>query len=169
MTLDTADFRFCDRPARHTSFANDEEITKSITVRANNFSKVSGASKVTIFDHSQLVSGFLLERYLTLPCRQLCDASVPDRLIMTQQADNLCPRHMSTKPLLLPLLDSTTTHRNFRSTAPKLTDRRSRAGVARMTFSLSEPFFPIKREYNPKHKWKCLRGTTSDEFVLIKI
>jgi len=115
VTLDTAGFQFYSRPAKHKSFVNDEEIRREYYRESEQLLKeVTGASKVTIFDHSQLASEFLLERYLTLPYRQLCDAPVPDRLIMTQQTDNLCPKRMSTKPSLLPLLGFISTHQTRR-------------------------------------------------------
>lgn len=115
VTLDTAGFQFYNCPARHQSFANDEEIRREYYRESEQLLKeVTGASKVTIFDHSELALGFLLGRYLTLSYRQLCGAPVLDRSIMIQQTDNLCPKRMSTKPSLLPLLGSISTHQTRR-------------------------------------------------------
>jgi hypothetical protein len=128
---------------RYKSFAMDDEeiMYYRESVEQLLHSEVTGASKVTIFNHSELALRFLLERYLTLSCRQLCNAPVPDRLILTQQTDNLCPKHMLTKLSLLPLLGSISTPRTFE--APFL--NRRPIGVPALGWSLALRDYRSKR------------------------
>lgn len=52
-TLDTSGFQWYHSPAKHTSFSNDEEIEREYypeTVEL--FKKLTGASKVVLFDHT---------------------------------------------------------------------------------------------------------------------
>lgn len=63
VTLDTAGFQFYDRPARHKSFANDEEIRREYYPESEQLLKeLTGASRVIIFDHSELSFESGLER-----------------------------------------------------------------------------------------------------------
>ena len=55
VSLDTAGFQYYCYPSKHTSFANDEEIRQEYYPEsAELIKKVTGASRVELFDHSQL-------------------------------------------------------------------------------------------------------------------
>ena len=55
VSLDTAGFQFYRYPSKHTSFANDEEIRQEYYPEsAELIRKATGASRVELFDHSQL-------------------------------------------------------------------------------------------------------------------
>ncbi|KAJ3529188.1 hypothetical protein NMY22_g9099 [Coprinellus aureogranulatus] len=52
-TLDNSGFQFVRSPAKHTSFANDEEIKNEYYPESIElYKKVTGASRVVIFDHN---------------------------------------------------------------------------------------------------------------------
>lgn len=54
-TLDTAGFQYFQHKAKHTSFSNDEEIEKEYYPESVELlKKLTGASKVVLFDHSKL-------------------------------------------------------------------------------------------------------------------
>ena len=57
VSLDTAGFQFYHRyPSKHTTFANDEEIRREYYPEsAELIKKVTGASRVELFDHSELL------------------------------------------------------------------------------------------------------------------
>jgi hypothetical protein len=56
VSLDTTGFQFYRYPSKHTSFANDEEIRQGYYPEsAELIKKVTGASRVELFDHSQLL------------------------------------------------------------------------------------------------------------------
>ena len=53
-TLDNAGFQFVKAPSKHTSFANNEEVEREYypeTIEL--YKKLTGASRVVIFDHSE--------------------------------------------------------------------------------------------------------------------
>lgn len=53
VSLDTAGFQFYRYPSKHTTFANDEEIRREYySESAELIKKVTGASRVELFDHS---------------------------------------------------------------------------------------------------------------------
>ena len=55
VSLDTAGFQYYCYPSKHTSFANDEEIRQEYYPEsAELIKKATGASRVELFDHSQL-------------------------------------------------------------------------------------------------------------------
>ena len=52
-TLDTTGFQLFHRPAKHTSFATDEEIYREYYPESTELLKeLTGASRVVVFDHS---------------------------------------------------------------------------------------------------------------------
>jgi hypothetical protein len=54
VSLDTTGFLFYKHPAKHTSFANDEEIRNEYYPEsAELIKKLTGASRVELFDHSK--------------------------------------------------------------------------------------------------------------------
>lgn len=56
VSLDTAGFQFYRYPSKHTTFANDEEIREEYYPEsAELIKKVTGASRVELFDHSKLL------------------------------------------------------------------------------------------------------------------
>ena len=56
VSLDTAGFQFYHYPSKHTTFASDEEIRQEYYPEsAELIKKVTGASRVELFDHSKLV------------------------------------------------------------------------------------------------------------------
>ena len=55
-TLDTAGFQFYKSPAKHTSFSNDQEIQDEYYPESIELlKKLTGASRVVIFDHSKSI------------------------------------------------------------------------------------------------------------------
>jgi len=68
-TIDSAGFQYAHAPAKHTSFLNDEEIMKEYYPESIELlKKLTGASRVVLFDHSTflLFLGSLLFLNLTL-------------------------------------------------------------------------------------------------------
>lgn len=56
VSLDTAGFQFYRYPSKHTTFVNDEEIQQEYYPEsAELIKKVTGASRVELFDHSELL------------------------------------------------------------------------------------------------------------------
>ena len=56
VSLDTAGFQFYHYFSKHTTFANDEEIRQEYYPEsAELIKKVTGASRVELFDHSELL------------------------------------------------------------------------------------------------------------------
>ena len=54
-TLDTAGFQFYKHISKHTSFANDEEIRREYYPESIELvKKLTGASRVELFDHSEV-------------------------------------------------------------------------------------------------------------------
>jgi hypothetical protein len=59
VSLDTAGFQFYKHPAKHTSFETDEEIEKEYYPESVELiKKLTGASKVVLFDHSEFFVSF---------------------------------------------------------------------------------------------------------------
>ena len=57
VTLDNAGFQFHRHSAKHTSFSNDAEIEKEYYPETIELlKKLTGASRVVIFDHSMIIS-----------------------------------------------------------------------------------------------------------------
>lgn len=53
VSLDTAGFGFYQAPAKHTTFANDEEVEREYYPESIELlKKLTGASRVVLFDHS---------------------------------------------------------------------------------------------------------------------
>jgi len=53
VSLDTTGFQYYKEPAKHTSFANDEEIKREYYPESIELiKKLTGASRVVLFDHS---------------------------------------------------------------------------------------------------------------------
>lgn len=54
VSLDTAGFQFYHAPAQHKSFGNDEEVEKEYYPESIELlKKLTGASRVVLFDHSK--------------------------------------------------------------------------------------------------------------------
>jgi len=67
VSLDTTGFQYFKRPTKHTSFANDEEITREYYPESIELiKKLTGASKVVIFDHSMSFPYKVMRLVLTL-------------------------------------------------------------------------------------------------------
>ena len=53
VSLDTTGFQYYNEPAKHTTFANDEEIKREYYPETSELiKKLTGASRVVLFDHS---------------------------------------------------------------------------------------------------------------------
>ena len=67
VSLDTTGFQYYKHPAKHTSFANDEEIVREYYPESIELiKKLTGASRVVLFDHSALGAAiFLMTVFLT--------------------------------------------------------------------------------------------------------
>ncbi|KAI6112231.1 hypothetical protein EDD16DRAFT_1171332 [Pisolithus croceorrhizus] len=85
--LDTAGFQYFRHPAKHTKFTDDEEIKEEYYPESIELiKKLTGASRVVIFDHS-----------------------VPEREVLTRRTVNLLRTSMSIRPWQRPLRGSTNT------------------------------------------------------------
>lgn len=66
-TLDKNGFQFFHHPAKHTSFADDEEVEREYYPESIELLKqLTGASRVVLFDHSESVPKRCLDRSITV-------------------------------------------------------------------------------------------------------
>jgi len=176
-TLDTAGFQFFKEPAKHKSFANDEEILRDYYPESIELiKKLTGASKVVLFDHTlrrrrpgqkegipgkrQPVSQTHVDQ--TTPSsiarvhRHLPADEAPKLLEKRFQIINLWRpiKHVALDwPLALCDFRSVDVTKDLIPVALVYPDREGE------TYSV---------RYNPNQRWKYLRGMDPDEIVLIK-
>ncbi|KZV75233.1 hypothetical protein PENSPDRAFT_748617 [Peniophora sp. CONT] len=177
VSLDKNGFHFFRHPAKHTTFANDQEIQDEYYPESAEFIKqVTGASRVVFFDHTvrrhyavktedtpdkrQPVQGVHVDQTPASAAarvhRHLPAEDVDGLLAKRFQIINLWrPIHHAAYDFPLALCDYSTVdaHKDLVPTALKYPDRDGET-------------FGVK--YNPAHGWKYVRGLTPEEGVLIK-
>ncbi|KAF7319523.1 hypothetical protein HMN09_00291700 [Mycena chlorophos] len=176
-TLDTAGFQLFHSPAKHTSFANDEEIEHEYYPEsAELIKRLTGASRVVLFDHTirrrqpgeiddapdrrQPVSQAHVDQTLASSIervhRHLPAYDVPELLKRRFQIINLW------RPIHHPAHDWPLTLCDFRSV-----DAKSDVVPVALVYPDREgETFVVK--YNPKHRWTYWSGVTPEELILIK-
>ncbi|KAF8901861.1 hypothetical protein CPB84DRAFT_1846577 [Gymnopilus junonius] len=176
VTLDTAGFQYYRHPAKHTSFANDEQIIREYYPESIELiKKLTGASRVELFDHT-------VRRRRPGEIDDLPDRRQPVSRVHVDQSSKAAVARVH---LHMPAAD-----------VPKLLEKRFQIinlwrpihhaafdwPLALCDYGSIDPndFFPVTRmypdrdgetlgvKYNPNHKWKYLSGMTPDELVLIK-
>jgi len=177
-TLDTAGFQLFHRPAKHTSFATDEDIYREYYPESIELLKeLTGASRVIFFDHTirrrrpdqigdspetrQPVSRVHVDQSAVSSIarvhRHLPATEVPGLLQRRFQIVNLW------RPISNPALDRPLALCDYRSVDPE-TDIKTVMlvypnGFAGETFGAS---------YSENQKWKYYHGVTPEEVILIK-
>ncbi|KAF8901862.1 hypothetical protein CPB84DRAFT_1846578 [Gymnopilus junonius] len=175
-TLDTTGFQYYKHPAKHTSFANDEEIIREYYPESIELiKKLTGASQVVLFDHTvrrrrpgdkgdspgrrQPVDGAHVDQSASAAVarvhRHMPAAEVPNLLKKRFQIMNLW------RPIHNAAIDWPLTVCDYRTVDPD-----DLFPVARIYEDSKGETLGVK--YNPNHKWKYLYGMTPDELVLIK-
>lgn len=176
-TLDTSGFQFSKRPAKHQSFASDEEIRNEYYPESIELIKeLTGASRVVLFDHTirrrrpgetedtpdkrQPVPRVHVDQTkasaIARVHRHLPASDAPTLLERRFQIINLW------RPIENPAYDWPLAFCDYRSVDPK------------NDFTPSTLKYPeydgetMNVKFNPQHKWKYVRGMAPDELVLIK-
>ena len=195
--LDTAGFQFYKHTSKHTTFDNDEEIYRVYYPESIELiKKLTGASRVELFDHSKFLpvcfllpsksnSGFFLSAI------RRRSPGEPDSVSRRQPVAQVHVDQTATSSIArvnrhLPAPD-----------VPKLLEGRFQiinlwrpiavpavdwplALCDYRSVDLEKDTFPVARisaestgetmrvKYNENHKWKYLHGMTPDEIVLIK-
>ncbi|KAL0058001.1 hypothetical protein AAF712_015337 [Marasmius tenuissimus] len=175
--LDGAGFLFAKYPAKHQAFVDDEEIERDYYPESIDLLKeLTGASKVVLFDHTirrrrEGESGMDPKKRTPVPrvhvdqtsqaavnrvLRHLPEEEARERLKHRFQIINLW------RPISHPALDWPLALCDYRTV-----DAKSDLVPVDLVYpdKVGETFGV---QYNPKHKWKYLRGMTPEEVVLIK-
>ncbi|KAF5354567.1 hypothetical protein D9758_011202 [Tetrapyrgos nigripes] len=177
VSLDTAGFQFYKHPAKHTTFANDEEIKAEYYPESVELiKKLTGASKVVLFDHtirrrrpgvtdsdeskrqpvSQVHVDQTAESARARVHRHLPPSEAPELLNHRFQIINLW------RPIGHAAYDWPLTLCDFRSI-----DRDN-------DFTPMALIYPDREggilgvKHNEGHRWKYVKGMTPEELVLIK-
>ncbi|KLO11921.1 hypothetical protein SCHPADRAFT_941654 [Schizopora paradoxa] len=145
VSLDTAGFQFVKAPAKHTSFASDDEIQVESHLFILTRQPVGGV-------HVDQTEASAIARVR----KHLPAAEVDELLKHRFQIINLW------RPISHPALDHPLALCDFRTVDAK-TDLVP--GVLKYPDSEGETFVV---KHNPAHKWKYVRGMGPDELVLIK-
>jgi len=168
LALDTAGFQFFKAPAKHSAFSSDAEIEAEYYPESVELlKKLTGASRVVLFDHiddnpqkRQPVAGVHVDQTTASSIarvhRHLPPVDAEALLKRRFQIINLWRpiKHVALDhPLALCDFRSVDTKTDLVPTTLKYPDRDGET-------------FGVK--YNPNHKWKYLKGMTTDEIVLIK-
>ncbi|KAJ2923296.1 hypothetical protein H1R20_g7598, partial [Candolleomyces eurysporus] len=176
-TIDNSGFQFVRSPAKHTSFNNDDEIEKEYYPESIDLlKKLTGASRVVIFDHtirrqrpgeiddtpqkrqpvSQVHVDQTTKASIARVHRHLPAEDVPRLLEKRFQIINLW------RPINVPALRWPLALCDYRSVDPT----KDPLPVALVYPDREGETYGIT--YNPNHRWKYLRGMTPEEAVLIK-
>ncbi|KAI0055917.1 hypothetical protein BV25DRAFT_1981241 [Artomyces pyxidatus] len=176
-SLDTTGFQFFHHPAKHTSFANDEEVEREYYPESIELIKeLTGASRVVLFDHTirrrrpgqiddspqkrQPVAGVHVDQTAASAIarvhRHLPPADAEALLRRRFQIINLW------RPIGHPALDWPLALCDYRSIDTK-------RDLVPMTLRYPDrdgETFGV--QFNDSHRWKYVRGLTPEEGVLIK-
>ncbi|CAA7262495.1 unnamed protein product [Cyclocybe aegerita] len=177
VSLDASGFQYVHAPAKHKSFANDEEVRREYYPESIELlKKLTGASRVELFDHTirrrrpgeiddspekrQPVAQVHVDQTTAASIarvhRHLPASDVPRLLERRFQIINLW------RPIGNPAYDWPLALCDFRSVDQK----RDMFPVALIYPDREGETQGVK--FNENHKWKYLRGMTPDEVVLIK-
>ncbi|KAG2363235.1 hypothetical protein BDR07DRAFT_1460428 [Suillus spraguei] len=175
--LDNAGFQYGREASKHTSFLNDDEIEREYYPESIDLIKrVTGASKVVVFDHTlrrrrpgevddgpqkrQPVSQAHVDQTpgaaIARVHRHLPPTEAPALLRRRFQIINLW------RPISHPAEDWPLALCDYRS----VDFEKDLVPVALLYPDREGETFGVK--YNPNHQWKYLKGMTPEEFVLIK-
>ncbi|KAH8983836.1 hypothetical protein EDB86DRAFT_3106205 [Lactarius hatsudake] len=157
-TLDKNGFQFFHRPAKHTSFANDEEISREYYPESIELLKqLTGASRVVLFDHTiRRRRPDTTASAIARVQRHLPAEDVEGLLQRRFQIINLWrPIHHAAYDWPLALCDFNSVDRS-RDLVPHTLKYPDRDGE---TYGV---------QWNENHRWKYVRGLTPEEGVLIK-
>ncbi|KAF9524914.1 hypothetical protein CPB83DRAFT_819389 [Crepidotus variabilis] len=178
--LDTTGFQYFKAPAKHTSFASDEEVQREYYPESIELlKKLTGATKVVLFDHTirrhrpgkvddspdkrQPVSQAHVDQTTKASVarvhRHLPADEAPELLKKRFQIINLW------RPISHAALDYPLALCDYRSVEPEK-DTFPIALVKRLYPDREGETLGVR--YSEKLKWKYLRGMTPDEIVLIK-
>ncbi|KAF8629800.1 hypothetical protein AX15_003271 [Amanita polypyramis BW_CC] len=176
VSLDTTGFQFYKRPAKHKSFASDEEIKKEYYPESEELLKeLTGAASVIVFDHTvRRVNPGVIDDGPSKrqPSPQAhgdqttAGAIARLRRHLPDEAPELVKRRFQIinlwRPIEVPALELPLALCDYRSVDPE-------NDVFAVKFIFPERVGEnMSIQYNPNHKWKYLPGMTPDEFVLIK-
>ncbi|KAK1227411.1 hypothetical protein PQX77_009596 [Marasmius sp. AFHP31] len=178
VSLDKSGFYFGKHPVSHTSFANDEEIKKEYYPESIELlKKLTGASKVVLFDHTvrrrEAGDTPIVETDKRMPVPRVHVDQTPKaahnrvrRHVPEEEAEELLKHRFQIinlwRPISHPALDwplavcdyqSVNWEKDLVPTDLKYADKDGET-------------FTVK--YNPEHKWKYVRGLTPEEIILIK-
>ncbi|THV02827.1 hypothetical protein K435DRAFT_716477 [Dendrothele bispora CBS 962.96] len=178
VSLDTTGFQFAlNEPAKHKSFENDDEIQKEYYPESIELiKKLTGASRVVIFDHTirrRDTGQDGLDSKRRQPANQAhVDQSAQaarDRVLRhlpeSESAELLKHRFQIInlwRPISHPAYDWPLALCDYRS----LDVKKDLVPVALVYPDREGETLGVR--YNPEHKWKYLKGMTPDEAVLIK-
>ncbi|KAG2368956.1 hypothetical protein BDR07DRAFT_1447965 [Suillus spraguei] len=175
--LDNAGFQYGREAAKHTSFSNDDEIEREYYPESINLIKrVTGATKIVIFDHTirrrrpgeldnspqkrQPVSRVHVDQTLAASIgrvhRHLPPTEAPFLLRRRFQIINLW------RPISHAAVDWPLALCDFRS----VDFEKDLVPVAHIYPDREGETFGVK--YNPHYQWKYMKEMTPEEFVLIK-
>ncbi|KAF5340243.1 hypothetical protein D9611_007797 [Ephemerocybe angulata] len=174
--LDNVGFQWIKSPAKHTSFENDQDIKQEYYAESIELlKKQTGASKVVIFDHTirrrrpdqvdtpgnrQPANGAHIDQTTKASIarvhRHLPADEAAERLKKRFQIINLW------RPISHPAWEWPLALCDYRSADLD----KDVLPVALIYPDFEGETFGVK--FNPKHKWKYLRGMTPEEVVLIK-
>ncbi|KAF6758854.1 hypothetical protein DFP72DRAFT_886775 [Ephemerocybe angulata] len=171
-SLDKVGFQWIKSPAKHTSFKDEDEMKKEYYPESVDLiKKVTGASKVVIFDHS---NSFRRNNPQTRPpvtqahVDQTTKASIArvHRHIPADEVPALLKKRFQIinvwRPIQVPALEWPLALCDYRSV-----DVENDTLPVALVFPDREGE-TLEVKYNPNHKWKYLRGMTPEEAVIFK-
>lgn len=102
-TLDNCGFQFSKHKSSHTTFLNDDDVVKEYYPESVDLiKKLTGASRVELFDHSELrLSSEFMDVIEMVHCQPFVVA-VQAKPMTPQVVASLCHRYMLTRPPPLP-------------------------------------------------------------------
>ncbi|KAI0081280.1 hypothetical protein K474DRAFT_1688750 [Panus rudis PR-1116 ss-1] len=177
VSLDTTGFHYGKEAAKHTSFANDEEVEREYYPESIELVKrITGASRIVPFDHTirrrrpgeiddspqkrqpvpQVHVDQTPESSVARVHRHLPASDAPELLKHRFQIINLW------RPIGKPALDWPLALCDYRS----IDYKRDLVPLTLKYPDRDGETFGVK--FNPSHRWKYVRGMTPEEFVLIK-
>jgi len=177
VTLDTAGFQFAKKATKHKSFTNDDDIKKEYYPESIELiQELTGASKVVLFDHT-------IRRNRPSDTEDTPEKRRPVSQVHVDQtpaaAEARVHRHMPAsevksllehryqiinlwRPINNPALDFPLAMCNYAS----VNAEKDLVPVRLLYPDREGETFGVK--YSPEHRWKYVRGLTTDEVVLIK-
>ncbi|KAF5386422.1 hypothetical protein D9757_006633 [Collybiopsis confluens] len=176
-SLSTSGFQFCHHPAKHTSFSSDEEIEREYYPESIEFLKeLTGASKVVLFDHTirrrrpgELETDASRRQPVALVHADQTDRSARTRLFRhfpEEEAKELVKKRFQIINLWRPI-SHTAWDWPLALCDYRTIDRRRDLVPTALVYPEHEGE-TLSVRYHPDHRWKYMKGMTTDELVLIK-